>query len=139
MDDSSSGRRPAGDRRSGGELGFEHTRDPFRSAADLSGSFFLDKSVPRHLRSPAGLRRRVLRLVHEKESMKAMSTEDTIGKVAALCCRALFEFLGHLVELLFRALTALVGKMRAFLISRREVRNKDNEPKKGGERKWFPY
>ena len=38
-----------------------------------------------------------------------MATEEAIGKVAALCCRALFEFLGHLVELLFRALTALVG------------------------------
>ena len=68
-----------------------------------------------------------------------MATEEAIGKVAVLCCRALFEFLGHLVELLFRTTVALVGKIRAFLISRREARNKDNEPKKGGERKWFPY
>ena len=68
-----------------------------------------------------------------------MATEEAIGKVAALCCRALFEFLGHLVELLFRATVALVGKIRAFLKKRREARNKDNEPKKGGKKQWFPY
>ena len=59
--------------------------------------------------------------------MKAMATEEAIGKVAALCCRALFEFLGHLVELLFRTTMALVGKIRAFLISRRDARNNKNQ------------
>jgi len=61
--------------------------------------------------------------------MKAMSTEDTIGKVAALCVKTLLEFLGHLVELLFRATMALVGKMRAFLERTREARNNDNQLK----------
>jgi len=65
--------------------------------------------------------------------VKAMATEEAIGKVAALCCRALFEFLGHLVELLFRALTALVGKMRAFLERTREARSNKNQLKEKEE------
>ena len=56
-----------------------------------------------------------------------MATEEAIGKVAALCCRALFEFLGRLVELLFRATVALVGKIRAFLKRSREARNNKNQ------------
>ena len=56
-----------------------------------------------------------------------MATEEAIGKVAALCCRALFEFLGHLVELLFRVLTALVGKIRAFVEKRGSTRNNKNQ------------
>ena len=129
MDDHHKGSRPSRDRRSGGKFGFEYARDPNRSSTSLSGSFFLDKSVPRDRPGPAGLRSRLLRLVSEKESMKAMSTEDTIGKVAALCVKTLLEFLGHLVELLFRATMALVGKMRAFLERTREARNNDNQLK----------
>ena len=56
-----------------------------------------------------------------------MATEEAIGKVAVLCCRALFEFLGHLVELLFRVLTALVGKIRAFVEKRGSTRNNKNQ------------
>ena len=56
-----------------------------------------------------------------------MSTEDTMGKVAGLCIKALLEFLGHLALLLFRLATALIGKIRAFLEKTREARNKDNQ------------
>ena len=44
-----------------------------------------------------------------------MSAEDTMGKVAALCVKALLEFLGHPALLLFRLATALIGKIRGFL------------------------
>ena len=47
--------------------------------------------------------------------MKAVSAEDTMGKVAALCVKALLEFLGHPALLLFRSTMAPVGKIRAFL------------------------
>ena len=56
-----------------------------------------------------------------------MSTEDTMGKVAALCVKALLEFLGHLALLLFRLATALIGKIRAFLERTREARNNKNQ------------
>ena len=68
--------------------------------------------------------------------MKAVSAEDTMGKVAALCVKALLEFLGHLALLLFRLATALIGKIRAFLERTREVRNNENKLQKG-EITWF--
>ena len=68
--------------------------------------------------------------------MKADTTEDTMGKVAGLCVKALLEFLGHLALLLFRLATALIGKIRAFLERTREVRNNENKLQKG-EITWF--
>ena len=65
-----------------------------------------------------------------------MSTEDTMGKVAGLCIKALLEFLGHLALLLFRLATALVGKIRGFVEKRGSIRNKDNQLQKG-EITWF--
>ena len=61
--------------------------------------------------------------------MKADTTEDTMGKVAALCVKALLEFLGHLALLLFRLATALIGKIRAFLERTREARSNKNQLK----------
>ena len=61
--------------------------------------------------------------------MKAVSAEDEIGKVAGLCVKALLEFLGHLVELLYRLATALIGKIRAFLERTREARSNKNQLK----------
>ena len=61
--------------------------------------------------------------------MKAVSAEDTMGKVAALCVKALLEFLGHLALLIFRLATALIGKIRAFLERTREARNNKNQLK----------
>jgi hypothetical protein len=61
--------------------------------------------------------------------MKADTTEDTMGKVAGLCIKALLEFLGHLALLLFRLATALIGKIRAFLERTREARNNKNQLK----------
>ena len=68
--------------------------------------------------------------------MKAVSAEDTMGKVAALCVKALLEFLGHLVELLFRSTMASVGKIGGFLERTREARNNENKLQKG-EITWF--
>ena len=68
--------------------------------------------------------------------MKTVSAEDELGKVAALCCRALFEFLGHLVELLFRSTMAPVGKIRGFVEKRGSTRNNENKLQKG-EITWF--
>ena len=65
-----------------------------------------------------------------------MSAEDTMGKVAALCVKALLEFLGHPALLLFRSTTALIGKIRAFLERTREARNNENKLQKG-EITWF--
>ena len=59
--------------------------------------------------------------------MKADTTEDTMGKVAALCIKALLEFLGHLALLLFRLATALIGKIRGFVEKRGSIRNKENQ------------
>ena len=53
-----------------------------------------------------------------------MSTENTIGKVAGLCVKALLEFLGHLALLLYKLTTALIGKIRGFTEKRG---SKDNQ------------
>ena len=66
-------------------------------------------------------------MVVETRPLVAMSTEDTMGKVAGLCIKALLEFLGHLALLLFRLATALIGKIRAFLERTREARNNENQ------------
>ena len=59
--------------------------------------------------------------------MKTATTEDNIGKVAGLCVKALVEFLGHLALLLYRLVTALIGKIRGFVEERGSTRNKDNQ------------
>ena len=59
--------------------------------------------------------------------MKAVSAEDTMGKVAVLCVKALLEFLGHPALLLFMLATALIGKIRGFVEKRGSTRNKDNQ------------
>ena len=59
--------------------------------------------------------------------MKTATTEDNIGKVAGLCVKALLEFLGHLVVLLYRLTTALIGKIRSFFEKKGSTRNKDNQ------------
>ena len=59
--------------------------------------------------------------------MKAVSAEDEMGKFAALCRHALFEFLGHLVELLFRSTMAPVGKIGGFVEKRGSTRNNKNQ------------
>ena len=59
-----------------------------------------------------------------------MSTENTIGKVAGLCVKALLEFLGHLALLLYKLATALIGKIRAFIEKRG---SKDNQLKEKEE------
>ena len=56
-----------------------------------------------------------------------MSTENTIGKVAGLCVKALLEFLGHLALLLYKLATALIGKIRGFFEKKGNTRNKDNQ------------
>jgi hypothetical protein len=58
-----------------------------------------------------------------------MSTEDTMGKVAALCVKALLEFLGHLALLLFRLATALIGKIRGFVEIRGSSLSNNNQLK----------
>ena len=65
-----------------------------------------------------------------------MSAEDTMGKVAALCVKALLEFLGHPALLLFRSTMASVGKIGGFLERTREARNNENKLQKG-EITWF--
>mgnify|MGYP004035935423 FL=1 len=62
-----------------------------------------------------------------------MSTENTIGKVAGLCVKALLEFLGHLALLLYKLTTALIGKIRAFIEKKGSTRNKDNQLKEKEE------
>jgi hypothetical protein len=61
--------------------------------------------------------------------MKADTTEDTMGKVAGLCIKALLEFLGHLALLLYRLTTALIGKIRGFVEERGSTRNNKNQLK----------
>ena len=64
-----------------------------------------------------------------------MSTENTIGKVAGLCVKALLEFLGHLALLLYKLATALIGKIRGFVEKRGSTRNKDNQLKEKEEKR----
>jgi hypothetical protein len=75
-------------------------------------------------------------LVPEKEPVKAVSAEDTMGKVAGLCVKALLEFLGHLALLLFRSTMPSVGKIRGFVEERGSARNNENKLQKG-EITWF--
>ena len=65
--------------------------------------------------------------------MKAVSAEDTMGKVAGLCIKALLEFLGHLALLLYKLATALIGKIRGFFEKRGSSRNDDNQIKEKEE------
>ncbi|MBT6852206.1 MAG: hypothetical protein HOA16_13530 [Opitutae bacterium] len=66
-----------------------------------------------------------------------MSAEDEMGKVAALCIKALLEFLGHLALLLFRLATALIGKIGGFLERTRGPKQQESTARKGEILKWF--
>ena len=68
--------------------------------------------------------------------MKADTTEDTMGKVAALCVKALLEFLGHPALLLFRSTMASVGKIGGFLERTRGPKQQESTARKG-EITWF--
>ena len=57
-----------------------------------------------------------------------MAAEESIGKVASLCVRALLEFIGWLAVLAWRLATALVAKIRTLL---RERKEKEKLKKKG--------
>jgi hypothetical protein len=122
-------RHSSGDRRGGGKFGFEHTRDSVRSTTRREGGCAGDQPVSGDRLRVAGLRRRLLRLVPEKEPVKAVGAEDEIGKVAGLCVKALLEFLGHLALLLYRLTTALIGKIRGFVEERGSTRNNKNQLK----------
>ena len=57
-----------------------------------------------------------------------MATEESIGKVASLCVRALLEFIGWLGVLAWRLASSLVAKIRTLL---RERKEKEKLKKKG--------
>ena len=49
-----------------------------------------------------------------------MAAEESIGKVASLCVRALLEFIGHLAVLAWRLASSLIAKIRTLLRERKE-------------------
>ena len=57
-----------------------------------------------------------------------MAAEESIGKVASLCVRALLEFIGWLGVLAWRLASSLVAKIRILL---RERKEKEKLKKKG--------
>ena len=59
-----------------------------------------------------------------------MAAEESIGKVASLCVRALLEFIGWMGVLAWRLATALVAKIRTLL---RERKEKEKLKKKGNQ------
>jgi hypothetical protein len=59
-----------------------------------------------------------------------MAAEDSIGKVASLCVRALLEFIGWLGVLAWRLASSLVAKIRTLL---RERKEKEKLKKKGNQ------
>jgi hypothetical protein len=61
-----------------------------------------------------------------------MAAEETIGKVASLCVRALLEFIGHLAVLAWRLATALVAKIRTLLRERKE-KTETQKQRKGNQ------
>ena len=70
--------------------------------------------------------------------MKAVSAEDEMGKFAALCVKALLEFLGHPALHLFRLATALIGKIRGFsLKNERGPKQQESTARKGAILTWF--
>jgi hypothetical protein len=61
-----------------------------------------------------------------------MAAEETIGKVASLCVRALLEFIGWLGVLAWRLATALVAKIRTLLRERKD-KAKTQKERKGNQ------
>ena len=59
-----------------------------------------------------------------------MAAEESIGKVASLCVRALLEFIGWLGVLAWRLASSLVAKIRILL---RERKEKEKLKKKGNQ------
>ena len=59
-----------------------------------------------------------------------MAAEESIGKVASLCVRALLEFIGWLGVLAWRLASSLVAKIRTLL---RERKEKAKLKKKGNQ------
>ena len=59
-----------------------------------------------------------------------MAAEESIGKVASLCVRALLEFIGWLGVLAWRLASSLVAKIRTLL---REKKEKEKLKKKGNQ------
>ena len=59
-----------------------------------------------------------------------MAAEESIGKVASLCVRALLEFIGWLAVLAWRLASSLIAKIRTLL---RERKEKEKLKKKGNQ------
>ncbi|MEC8778426.1 MAG: hypothetical protein VXX28_05275 [Verrucomicrobiota bacterium] len=59
-----------------------------------------------------------------------MAAEESIGKVASLCVRALLEFIGWLGVLAWKLASSLVAKIRTLL---REKKEKEKLKKKGNQ------
>ena len=58
-----------------------------------------------------------------------MAAEESIGKVASLCVRALLEFMGWLAVLAWRLASSLVAKIRTLLRERKEKAKTQKERK----------
>jgi len=58
-----------------------------------------------------------------------MAAEESIGKVASLCVRALLEFIGHLAVLAWRLASSLVAKISTLLRERKEKTETQKERK----------
>ena len=58
-----------------------------------------------------------------------MAAEDSIGKVASLCVRALLEFIGWLGVLAWRLASSLVAKIRTLLRERKDKAKTQNQRK----------
>ena len=59
-----------------------------------------------------------------------MAAEESIGKVASLCVRALLEFIGWLGVLAWKLASSLVAKIQTLL---REKKEKEKLKKKGNQ------
>jgi len=58
-----------------------------------------------------------------------MAAEESIGKVASLCARALLEFIGWLGVLAWRLASSLVAKIRTLLRERKDKAKTQNQRK----------
>ena len=58
-----------------------------------------------------------------------MAAEESIGKVASLCVRALLEFIGWLAVLAWRLASSLIAKIRTLLRERKEKEKTQKERK----------
>ena len=61
-----------------------------------------------------------------------MAAEESIGKVASLCVRALLEFIGWLGVLAWRLASVLVAKIRTLLRERKD-KAKTQKERKGNQ------